>query len=683
MTTYKEIYTIPQIVDELKTMETPYKVFAYYMFRSSLPFNRINRDQNHRHTNEIIQLFEFLYKNKNEIDNDLLVHDIETYLVYLWTNHGFYFCKENSNSKRTPQRIGLNLLTEVNMRQLLNKFRCLDKYAYLLPFIFDAGVDPEMIEDTIEKSGNNFYGEGFTEEYYKQLQPDEQNRLNAYPTIVDNKIKVRYHSVYDHYAEELTVAVFWLQKAYDYIQKHHEYHKYFDQYMVKSMELLILYYQTGDEKYYKKHTIEWIKTNSKLDYVQGFIENYHDPKLIRGNAGSEVTMKTMDMTKFNAILLDLEKMLPLPNEYKRTDMTGIVMNVSVNKIIFGGGDYGPAVSTAAYCLPNYDDVRSQYGSKQVIYKLPKSLEEQINPTLAKQFKTKARLDFIQQYDQDNQLYEDLWDVQVLLHETLGHASGRFHQHTFKKGENLVIKGTKYNVGDVIDVTDDNYSEFITSDTTSLEELRAEISALYMSIAQMDVLAENGLFKGWYKKIGKDELAKQCIIEMVQHIFRRYYSQGENFTEIKEAHAKANVVIANYLLEAGSIRINEEVKNVDGNEYHLYEVVVVDFDLAVRRIIELLNLVQKIKSTGDGNGCKQLFERYTVFPITMEQANVYRKHLHEIRQRLIGPVKMMALIFPEFIPKVENNVVVDVEIINGGTIVEQHLKYSNMMLSKEY
>ena len=163
-------------------------------------------------------------------------------------------------------------------------------------------------------------------------------------------------------------------------------------------------------------------------------------------------------------------------------------------LLFSSGAYGPQVLTAAYCLPNYDDIRAEVGSKQILYKLPPSVESKLNPELAKQFRTKSRQEFINKYDPENMIFEDLWDVQVLLHETIGHSSARLHKHTFKTGENLTINEKTYNVGDTIDVTIDNYNEFITKDSSSLEELRAEINALYMSITEIDILNQYNVLR---------------------------------------------------------------------------------------------------------------------------------------------------------------------------------------------
>jgi dipeptidyl-peptidase-3 len=55
--------------------------------------------------------------------------------------------------------------------------------------------------------------------------------------------------------------------------------------------------------------------------------------------------------------------MPWPDLYKRTDISRPVATI-VN-VLIETGDAGP-VSPAAYNLPNYNDIRNQYGSKNVI-----------------------------------------------------------------------------------------------------------------------------------------------------------------------------------------------------------------------------------------------------------------------------------------------------------------------------
>lgn len=681
MTAYNEIYTYNDDTTELFDGLTPQeRIFTYYMFRASLPFNKIYRDQNHRYTNEIIRAFEFLHDNGENIDQNLL-EDVKTFLVYLWSNHGPYFMTEQSNNKRTPSRLNMKHLNLESFMDALTILNYPHAYNHILPTIFDDNVDAEMVVDgNIEASGNNYYQKGFTDEHYNSLPSEHKNKINAYFKFdEEGKPIMEPYAINYKYSDELNIAVFWLAKAIAHVV---QYPENFDGFIVESLKLLVKYFETGDEEYFKQHSIQWLQTNSNLDYTMGFIETYHDPKSIRGHAGAEVTIKMANMEKVNPVLLEFEQRIPIKDEYKKKHDKKNIMNVSPNRILFGSGDYGPQIITAAYCLPNYDDIRAQHGSKQILYKLPKSLGEKLNPEMTKQFRTVKKQAFIDKYDKDNDLGETLWDVQVLLHETVGHGSGALHEHVFKEGENLVVGGIEYKVGDVLPMTDANYADFIKEDSASLEELRAEINALYMSIAEIDKLNEMGLYKEWLGVLGKDELIKQNIINMCATGFRRLLSQSPDMTDIKGAHARANVVIMNYLIDGGGIRINEEVKKIDDKDYVLLEIEVLDVDKSWKSIVDLVQLVQCIKSTGNTLGCGELFGKYTVYPVTIETARRYKSYLMDIRKKLVGNIKATVRVFPKFVPIIEDGDVIDIKV-EELNIFEQNKFQEGLTLSYDF
>jgi hypothetical protein len=676
MTTCKEFLFVPQdTLGLIDSLTPPERVFVYYIHRANLPFNRMCRDQNHRCSNEILELCEYLYDRKDQLDA-AFCQDLDTYLVYLWANHGIYFANEQSNNKRTPARIGLTHFTAESLTAALTTTRYSKDCSHLIPIIFDPAVDPDMcIDGCIERSGNNYYGPGMTNEAFKSLPADMQNRINAYCHLIEGKPGVEFYGVTGKYALELQVTVTWLTRALHHARKYPE---HFDSHLVASIEHLIDYYVSGDEELFKKHSIEWLQARSRLLITQGFIENYCDPMKIRGEAAAEITIRTVDLEAITPMLLQIEDTLPNPPEFKRDIRTAPRLNVSINQILHGAGHYGPQACIAAYCLPNYEDIRSTNGSKQVIYPKWRSAGEILNPELTTKFRTTSQREFIEKYDPNDTIYEDLWDLQVLLHETIGHASGRLATHTFR--ETKTIGDTVYQPGDTIQVTDSNISEFISSEATSLEELRAEINALYMGITSMEPLDQAGLYKNWLKTLGKDKLQEMCIIEMCRHGFRRYQAQPENMDRINGAHSRANVTIMNYLLASGGIRINEEIVTVDGQAYHLLEIQVVDLAKCLTATTELLQRVQRIKSTGDYQDCQKLFDTFTVWPVTLDQARRYRKYLDDIRKKLIGSVRSMVRVYPTFEPVIETGDIVDMTVTPCQDFVAQNRAYDRLMMS---
>ena len=399
MSSFHEIYVYQEKTHDLfNSLTLQERLFVYFIYRASIPFNQIARKQLHRYNVEIIELFEKLYQNKECIEENLF-SDIKTYLVYLWTNHGIYFLRSHSDNKFTPSKMGLKNLNENNLRELLATLEWnIQQYEHLFPYIFDDQIDKNLVVDgSIEESGGNLYAPGFTKKHYDMITSKQKEHVNTYFDLDENQEPMMIpYSTKGRFSEELTVSVYWLRHALKLALQNPE---TFDHHLTKSLNLLIQFFETGDEEIFRLHTIEWLQSNSRLDYTIGFHETYNDPLQARGEAAAEVTIKTVNMEEINPILLEIEQRMPIPDEYKKkAGENNTVMNVSMNKILYSSGHYGPMVIVAAYCLPNYNDIRTNVGSKQILYKLPASLGETINPELVGKFRTRARKEFIEKYD---------------------------------------------------------------------------------------------------------------------------------------------------------------------------------------------------------------------------------------------------------------------------------------------
>jgi len=101
-----------ELPKNFNTITPQERIFIYYLFRASLPGNRIAADQHHRNALAIRDLFETILNHEEDLsdipdtmlDIKRFILDVKTYLVYIWTNHGNYFVREHSNEKRTPQK---------------------------------------------------------------------------------------------------------------------------------------------------------------------------------------------------------------------------------------------------------------------------------------------------------------------------------------------------------------------------------------------------------------------------------------------------------------------------------------------------------------------------------------------------------------------------------------------------
>jgi hypothetical protein len=229
-------------------------------------------------------------------------------------------------------------------------------------------------------------------------------------------------------------------------------------------------------------------------------------------------VRTVDISPVQALLPALEMALPYPVQYKR-DLSAHapLMNARVNHALYASGALGPIKMIAAYCLPNYDEMRSSIGSKQVMYPsndgltLPgKEIRRLLN-------NSPAALAWAAEHDPELRLAGDIWDAQVILHETIGHGSGKYALH----------------VGDEVPVTSENVATYI-KEYSALEE----ILALYVSVFHLPEIQEVGLLAKW-KHLPREELEIRLIEAMLDTGLRRHTQQRQGATQISGAHALAN------------------------------------------------------------------------------------------------------------------------------------------------
>ncbi|HLJ31586.1 MAG TPA: hypothetical protein VKU36_04065 [Candidatus Babeliales bacterium] len=697
---YKEVATqyISGLSDLYNDLAPAERVFIYYMYRASLPGNKIAADQRHRDSVSITALFEHIITHGQELkqstiegfsdDRDQFLTEAKTYLVYLWTNHGQYFLKEHTNEKRTPAKLGLTTLTQDNLLSVLHALNYPQAAALIdraLLSLFDTQQESTCsIANNIKASAVNMYAVDFTDDDYHTLTIPERTAINSY-FFVDTSDgmripKVEKYKVGGKYGTELEVACYWLEKAAKHAKENSE---HFDVNLIESLDLLIAFLRTGDEEYFKKHSIAWLKTNSRLDYCFGFVETYDDPKAYVGSFQADITVKAVDMKVLNNLLPHLEKQLPFPHQFMRETIDDIsaIPNASINKIIFSSGQLGPLRITAAYCLPNYAEIRSQHGSKQIMYCPDKGINEVIAPELSRILShTSEQAAWLAHHDPEGQLGKDMWSIHCILHETLGHGSGRLATHTFKEGDALTIADTTYAVGDVIPVTSDNVPEFLAGNFAAMEELRAEIIALYTSIEMFDELDSVGLYKDWTAKIGKDKIIEQLIFDMASTGLRRLISHDSAQQEIMGAHALANMTIMNYLCDGGGLQLVQEEVIIDGQTHHVLGFRVVDMQQILSDIKDLMIQVQTIKSTGDGVAGDKLINTYGRYVRNVEHVTILQAN----QKTMVGDLKVSARIYPRFMPVYDdaNSSIVDIAATWPKDIVEQWFEFRRLELSYE-
>lgn len=681
---------LPELYNNLSPEE---RVFLYYLYRASLPGDRIIADQIHSDANTIIDIFSTIIQNKNKllelqhpnIDMQEFIKQAECYFIYVWTNHGQYFEKEFENNKRTPGRLGLALLTPQNLVTVLLALNYPDAektVAAIQKSLFDQTYKPtSTVPGSIDKSAVNIYSDGFTDADYQTLSAADQNKLNNYfyLTLENGKRipKAQAYSATGRCGKELAIVCYWLEKAYNHAQK---YPAYFDEHLTKSLKSLISFFQTGDEELFKQHSIEWLKTTSRISYCLGFIESYKDPKDIRGFFQGEATIRSVDLTKLNATLPTIEQQLPVPQEFKRTDMTKLP-NACIACKVFGTGDLGPLRIVSAYCLPNYGEIRATVGSKQIVYSTFKQLPATINPEgNRKLFFPRDREQWLTKNDPNCSLLDDLWDLHVILHETIGHGSGRYTNHTFMPGDPMTIEGKTYAVGDCLPVTDNNKMEFVAGYGSALEELRAEIIAFYVMITNLDKLTELGFLKKWTDKLTKEELIDWIIYAMIHNsYFRRLVTQADGAQEISGDHARADWTICSYLLDKGCFSVVEQPTIFKGTTKTVLTITNTNVAKTVQAATMLVQEVQRIKSTADGIAAKKLIDGYCKPMRNPHYITIMKDNFKAV----VGNLKVSAVLSPIYTPiqDKQSGEIIDIQATWPTDILElAHYQQENELIT---
>ena len=161
----------------------------------------------------------------------------------------------------------------------------------------DHRQNPQGNRDILQASANNFYGglsladlKGFQEKY------PLNSRLVKGPSgkLVEEVYRAgrRREIPPGRYARYLKKANEFLEKA----------RAAADPEQAKAIGALIRYYQTGDPADWIKFGIAWVQNNARVDFANGFIEVYCDPRAAKGTSQSFVSITD---EKMNQLMLKL------------------------------------------------------------------------------------------------------------------------------------------------------------------------------------------------------------------------------------------------------------------------------------------------------------------------------------------------------------------------------------------
>jgi hypothetical protein len=594
--------------EALKRISQEEREFAYYMSMAAIAGYPIGLFQKCPHPEILSKISNYLLSDK-VIKNDTY-EALRIYWLYLFSNYGVHCAQENIKFVPSDLNISLNSESFKNVGIELTE----DEEKYL----FDKNYFPTAyVSRNIERSGTHFYGKSVTTQIYETLPETLKTKINGYYELKEGNIISSCYSTTQICGEYMTNCIFWFQKAL-HVAKENP--KYFDDHTVNSLDHLIKFYISGDEEDFKSHSKEWLQMkNPNIEYNAGFIEYYADPMGSIGSYQSDVTLKSLNVDALLKMLPSFEEKFPFPREWKRKNMS-ILPNAASAYKIMGTGDLGPILSTIAYCLPNYNDIRSELGSKQIMYVFP----EVDNVERYKQlYFSKDEQKFFDTYSPDLKLEQNIDAFTTTLHETIGHASG------------ANIEG----------ITNEIKSKNTGKWKNGLEEMRAEIIALYTSVFFYDEISECGILGNWSNTVPKEKIFELLIQNIAGGGWKRWKRISVDETKIENAHTLADTGIMYYLIDHsdGGMELIEDTIQYLGSDVNVLRLVIHDLNKVIPVIKELATLVQKLSSTADAKGIDDFMNAYAASTRNIKYSGIVRK----MNELLNDGCKINVQVFPEW------------------------------------
>ena len=447
-----------------------------------------------------------------------------------------------------------------------------------LEAMFNPAVDPKRTNfdsntDIVKNSAVNFYDPDITEkevgDFYKKLidkndkEPVEYGLNSKLVRGADGKLSEAPWKVGGMYGDALAEVVKWLQKAVEVAENEAQ---------ANALKILIEYYQTGDLEKWEAYNIAWCQaTAGDVDYINGFVEVYHDPKAMKGSYETIVQIKDFEaserMEKVAANAQYFEDNSPIMPEHKKKEVTGI--SYKVVTVAGEAGDASPSTPIGVN-LPNSNWIRTKYGSKSVsLGNIIAAYENAEGPGILQEFALDEA-----QIKRSQEFGSLAGKLHTALHEVIGHASGQLEQGVGQPGETLK-----------------NFA-------SPLEEARADLVALYYIMDPK--LIEFGLVPS--DEVGKTEYEQYLRNGLMLQL--RRIEPGKN---IEQAHMRNRQMVSNWVFEKGKADNVVEKVARDGKTY----IKINDYKKLRTLFGELLKEVQKKKSKGDYTAGKALIENYGV------------------------------------------------------------------------
>ena len=358
------------------------------------------------------------------------------------------------------------------------------------PFVDGIGPKP---------AGAQFYPADMTEEEWNAF--DDPNKTSQYTMIVrDENGALKCVWYHDYFAEQIKKAASLLDDASELAG---------DEEFAEYLRLRAKALRTDD---YLESDMQWMDVrNNNVDLVIGPIENYTDARYgIKASHEAFILIKDQEWTKqlarYAAFVPELQKQLPVPEEYKK-EVPGSDVDLAAYDVVYYAGDCNANSKTIAINLPNDERVQLQRGTRKLQLKNAMQAKfDKILEPIAKELMTPESMEHIK---------FDAFFANVMFHET-AHGMG--------------IKNTITGKGTVREALSNQYN--------AIEEAKADVLGLYL----VTKLAEMGVYD-------KTDIVDNYVTFMAG-IFRSVRFGAAS------AHGKANMLTFNYFQNEGAFTRDE-------------------------------------------------------------------------------------------------------------------------------